>query len=47
LADYVLGAVGKREGETIRSQFSAMQACIETWVREGNKGALDVQSRKA
>jgi PTH1 family peptidyl-tRNA hydrolase len=47
LADYVLGAVGKREGETIRSEFDVMQECIEAWVRDGNKGALDVQSKKA
>jgi peptidyl-tRNA hydrolase, PTH1 family len=47
LSDYVLGAVGKREGETIREQFAAMTECIESWVRDGNKGALDVQSRQA
>ena len=46
LADYVLGAVGKREAEAIRSSFPVMIESIEAWVRDGIKGALDVQSRK-
>ena len=45
LADYVLGAVGKREGEAIRALFPAIEEAAEAWLRAGNKAALDVQSR--
>jgi PTH1 family peptidyl-tRNA hydrolase len=45
LTDFVLGAVGKRDGEAIRGQFAIEVEAIEAWVRDGNKGALDVQSR--
>jgi PTH1 family peptidyl-tRNA hydrolase len=45
LTDYVLGAVGKREGEVIRGLFPVMTEAVEAWVRSGIKGALDVQSR--
>ncbi|HEY2027043.1 MAG TPA: aminoacyl-tRNA hydrolase [Gemmatimonadaceae bacterium] len=45
LHDYVLGAVGKREAEAIRARFPVMTEAIEAWVRDGMKGALDVQSR--
>ena len=45
LSDYVLGAVGKREGDAIRATFPAMTDAVEAWVRLGIKGALDVQSR--
>ncbi|MDB4915483.1 MAG: Peptidyl-tRNA hydrolase [Gemmatimonadetes bacterium] len=45
LTDFVLGSVGKRDGDAIRSLFPAMTDAIEAWVREGMKGALDVQSR--
>ncbi len=46
LTDFVLGAVGKREGEAIRGQFAVETEAVEAWVRDGNKGALDVQSRE-
>lgn len=45
LTDFVLGAVGKREGEAIRGLFAIEVEAIEAWIRDGNKGALDVQSR--
>lgn len=45
LSDFVLGAVGKRDTEVIRAQFSVMGEAVEAWVREGVKGALDVQAR--
>jgi PTH1 family peptidyl-tRNA hydrolase len=45
LTDFVLGAVGKRDGEVIRGLFPVMTDAVEAWVREGMKGALDVQSR--
>lgn len=47
LKDYVLGGVGKREGEVIRGVFPVVTEAIEAWVRDGIKGALDVQSRAA
>ncbi len=47
LTDFVLGAVGKRDGEAIRGLFPVMTEVVEAWAREGNKGALDVQSRAA
>ena len=45
LSDYVLGAVGKRDADSIRSLFPVMTDAVEGWVRDGIKGALDVQSR--
>jgi PTH1 family peptidyl-tRNA hydrolase len=45
LTDFVLGAVGKRDSEAIRELFPVMAEAIEAWIREGMKGALDVQSR--
>ena len=45
LKDYVLGGVGKRDGEAIRALFPVITDAIEAWVRDGIKGALDVQSR--
>lgn len=45
LTDFVLGAVGKREGEEIRGRFGIQTEAIEAWIVEGNKGALDVQAR--
>ena len=45
LTDFVLGAVGKREGDAIRGLFDVETEAVEAWVRDGNKGALDVQSR--
>ena len=45
LSDYVLGAVGKRDAEGIRALFPVMTEAVEAWVRDGMKGALDVQSR--
>jgi peptidyl-tRNA hydrolase, PTH1 family len=47
LADYVLGVVGKREGEVIRGLMPVMTEAAEAWVRGGMKDALDVQSRAA
>jgi len=45
LSDYVLGAVGKRDAESIRALFPVMTEAVEAWVRDGMKGALDIQSR--
>jgi peptidyl-tRNA hydrolase len=45
LSDYVLGAVGKRDAESIRALFPVMTEAVEAWIRDGMKGALDVQSR--
>jgi PTH1 family peptidyl-tRNA hydrolase len=45
LSDYVLGNVGKREGEAIRARFPVIEEAIEAFVRSGLKAALDVQSR--
>lgn len=45
LSDYVLGAVGKREGEAIRALFPVMTDAAEAWVRTGIKGGMDVQAR--
>jgi len=45
LKDFVLGAIGKREGESIRDLFPVMTDAVEAWVRGGIKPALDVQSR--
>ena len=47
LADYVLGAVGKRDAEVIRELFPVMTETVEAFVRSGITGALDVQSRSA
>jgi PTH1 family peptidyl-tRNA hydrolase len=47
LTDFVLGAVGKRDTESIRTLMPVMTDAIEAWVREGMKAALDVQSRAA
>jgi PTH1 family peptidyl-tRNA hydrolase len=47
LTDFVLGAVGKREGEAIRGLFPVLTEAVEAWLRDGTKGALDVQSRAA
>ena len=45
LKDYVLGAVGKRDGDAIRALFPVITDAVQAWVRDGIKGALDVQSR--
>jgi peptidyl-tRNA hydrolase, PTH1 family len=45
LKDYVLGGVGKRDGEAIRALFSVIEEAVQAWVRDGIKGALDAQSR--
>ena len=45
LKDFVLGGLGKREGESIRDLFPVMTDAVEAWVRGGIKPALDVQSR--
>jgi PTH1 family peptidyl-tRNA hydrolase len=45
LTDFVLGAVGKRDGEAIRALFPPMEEAAAAWVRDGIKAALDVQSR--
>lgn len=47
LSDYVLGAVGKRDSVLIRDLFPVMTSAVESWIRDGIKGALDVQSRSA
>jgi hypothetical protein len=41
----VLGAVGKRDAESIRALFPVMTEAVEAWIRDGMKSALDVQSR--
>jgi PTH1 family peptidyl-tRNA hydrolase len=45
LKDFVLGALGKRDAESIRALFPVMTDAVEAWVRGGVKSALDVQSR--
>jgi len=45
LTDFVLGAVGKRDGEAIRALFDVQADAVEAWVKSGMKGALDVKSR--
>ena len=45
LTDFVLGAVGKREGDAIRGLFDVEAEAVEAWVKGGNKAALDVLSR--
>jgi len=45
LKDFVLGALGKRDAESIRELFPVMTDAIEAFVRGGIKSALDVQSR--
>ncbi len=45
LTDFVLGAVGKREAESIRGLFAVETEAVEAWARVGIKAALDVQSR--
>jgi peptidyl-tRNA hydrolase, PTH1 family len=45
LSEYVLGAVGKRDGEMVRALFPIVTEAVEAWVRGGIKPALDVQSR--
>ncbi|HEV7994186.1 MAG TPA: aminoacyl-tRNA hydrolase [Gemmatimonadaceae bacterium] len=45
LSDFVLGAVGKRDAESIRALMPVMTEAIEAWARQGMKAALDVQSR--
>jgi len=45
LKDFVLGGLGKREGESIRELFPIITEAIEAFVRGGIKPALDVQSR--
>jgi len=47
LSDYVLGAVGKRDADSIRALLPVMTEAVDAWVRDGMKGALDVQSRSA
>jgi peptidyl-tRNA hydrolase len=46
LSDFVLGKMGKIETEEVRSLFPVLTEMTEAWVREGAKGALDVQSRR-
>jgi peptidyl-tRNA hydrolase, PTH1 family len=45
LKDFVLGGVGKRDGELVRALLPIMTETIEAWVLGGIKPALDVQSR--
>jgi peptidyl-tRNA hydrolase, PTH1 family len=47
LTEFVLGAVGKRDTDTIQSLFPTMTEAVEAWVRSGIQAALDVQSRVA
>ena len=47
LTDFVLGAMGKRDSEALRGLFPVMAEAVEAFVRDGVKGALDVQSRNA
>ena len=45
LKDFVLGALGKRDTETVRELIPIMTEAVDAWVRGGIKPALDVQSR--
>ena len=47
LTDFVLGAMGKRDGAAVRELFPVVTEAVEAWVRGGMKPALDVQSRAA
>jgi PTH1 family peptidyl-tRNA hydrolase len=46
LSDFVLGKFGKIEAEEVRGLFPVLTQAVEAWVKDGNKGAMDVQSRK-
>jgi len=46
LSDFVLGKAGKAEVETIRGLLPLLTEVCEAFVRDGVKGAMDVQSRK-
>jgi PTH1 family peptidyl-tRNA hydrolase len=46
LSDFVLGKFGKIEAEEVRALYPVLTQAVEAWVKDGNKGALDVQSRK-
>ncbi|MFL5575031.1 MAG: aminoacyl-tRNA hydrolase [Gemmatimonadaceae bacterium] len=46
LSDFVLDRMGKVEAEEVRGLFPQVVEAVEAWVREGVKGALDVQSRR-
>jgi PTH1 family peptidyl-tRNA hydrolase len=46
LSDFVLGKFGKVEAEEVRALFPVLTQAVEAWVKDGNKGAMDVQSRK-
>ena len=45
LKDFVLGALGKRDAESIRELLPVMADAVEAWVRGRIKPALDIQSR--
>jgi len=47
LSDFVLAKMGKAEAEEVRGLFPVLTQLAEAWVREGTKGAMDVQSRRA
>jgi peptidyl-tRNA hydrolase len=46
LSDFVLDRMGKIETEEVRALFPQIVQVAESWVREGVKGAMDVQSRR-
>jgi PTH1 family peptidyl-tRNA hydrolase len=46
LSDFVLGKMGKIEAEELRGLFPVLTEMVEAWVKDGNKGAMDVQSRR-
>jgi peptidyl-tRNA hydrolase, PTH1 family len=45
LSDYVLDRMGKAEMEIVAGLMKEMEEVVEAWIREGVKGAGDVQSR--
>ena len=46
LSDFVLGKAGKAEVEAIRELLPVLVEVCDAFVRDGVKGAMDVQSRK-
>jgi PTH1 family peptidyl-tRNA hydrolase len=46
LSDFVLDEFGKGETAVVRELMPVVTDAVEGWVKDGEKGAMDVQSRK-
>jgi len=44
-ADFVLGAAGKAERETVFDLFPDLRAAVETWLRDGIERAMNAHNR--